>query len=254
MLDRILTTKREELKSFVQPAAVDFQNPRSLREALLNPHHAVGLIAEVKKASPSKGTFKEIIDPAEIAQNYEAAGADAISVLTDRTYFKGHTDFLKVVKGAVNIPVLRKDFIIDERQIEESKRIGADAILLIAAALSPQRLYRLYNEADALGIECLVEVHNREELERTLDVFQPQILGINNRNLNTFETTIETTLEMLKFLPKECVVVSESGFKHGQDVARIIGTEVKGILVGEALMTARSPEEGIQNLFSGVAV
>ncbi|MGV3488088.1 MAG: indole-3-glycerol phosphate synthase TrpC [Tuberibacillus sp.] len=251
MLETIIKTKIEELKHFSSPVPIETKQKRSLRDALIHPKRKIGLIAEVKKASPSKGTFKETINPTDIASRYERAGADAISVLTDRTFFKGNREYLKAIKSVVNIPVLRKDFIIDERQLEESVQIGADAILLIAAALPPNKLYDFYRQASGLGLECLVEVHNREELERLLDVFQPQILGINNRNLNTFVTTIATTLRLLPFLPKDSVVVSESGFKTNEDVSRILPFGVNGILVGEALMTAASPEEGIYRLLGG---
>jgi indole-3-glycerol phosphate synthase len=251
VLKTIIETKREELKTFVQPEPILKRSKQSLREALLHPHRSIGLIAEVKKASPSKGTFCSHLDPVDVAKRYEASGADAISVLTDRTYFKGDREYLKGIKAAVDIPILRKDFIIDSRQIEESKRIGADAILLIVAALAPKKLYELYKEAKAMDIECLVEVHNREELDELLNVFQPQIIGINNRNLNTFETTIQTTINMLPHLPPGSVVVSESGFKHFTDLAKILDYGVDGILVGEALMTAETPEKGIQRLFNG---
>jgi len=251
MLEKILQTKQHEMEQFTPPVPLGLRKPRSFREALVHPHRAIALIAEVKRASPSKGTFKTRIDPADIATRYERAGADAVSVLTDRTYFKGDRDDLKAVKAAVDLPVLRKDFIIDERQIEESAQIGADAILLIAAALPPKRLYTFYKLAGEMGMECLVEVHDLKELKAVLDVFQPEIIGINNRNLKTFHTTIANTLDLLPYLPPDSIIVSESGFLSHQDVSRILPYPVHGILVGEALMTAASPEDGICRLMDG---
>ena len=251
MLNTIIHTKKKELEQFAYPEQIGKTFKYSLKDALLSPHRDIGVIAEVKKASPSKGMFKEHIDPAYIAKRYEASGADAVSVLTDRVFFKGDREYVKTIKQAVKIPVLRKDFIIDERQIKESALIGADAILLIAAALSPKRLFALYNQAKEMGLECLVEVHNRDELERLLDVFQPDILGINNRNLETFKTTIDITMNLIPYMPEGCVIVSESGYREKSDIDRIRGNKVNGILVGEALMTARTPEEGFMTLFGG---
>lgn len=249
MLEQILQTKREELKHFVLPEQNE-KTPRvSFFEALSHPNRALGLISEVKKASPSKGVFKETLDPAEVGKLYEKGGADAISVLTDHSYFQGSNANLIKVKKEVSLPVIRKDFIIDRRQIEESERIGADAILLIAAALTPNQLHEFYQEANERGLDSLVEVHNAEELEAVLSVLKPKILGINNRNLKTFETTLRVTEELLPNVPKECLVISESGVLKREDVDFLLSLKVNGALVGEALMRAATPEIGIQQLF-----
>ncbi len=249
MLDQILETKKEELSQFELPESNASAKPASFYEALATPHRALGLISEVKKASPSKGVFKEALDPAEVGMHYEKGGADAISVLTDRSYFQGSNENLIRVKQTVSLPVLRKDFIIDARQIEESKRIGADAILLIAAALSPNQLHEFYLEAQEKGLDSLVEIHNEEELDSVLNVFTPKIIGINNRNLKTFETTLNVTKRILPNVPNEAIVISESGVLTPEDVQFLVELNVNGALVGEALMRAETPELGIQQLF-----
>jgi indole-3-glycerol phosphate synthase len=170
-------------------------------------------------------------------------------VLTDRSYFQGSHENLIKVKRQVNLPVLRKDFIIDRRQIEESRRIGADAILLIAAALEPSTLHSFYLEAKEMGLDALVEVHDEEELEEVLHVFQPEIIGINNRNLKTFETSLSVTKRILPNVPKGSLVISESGVLTPEDVQFLIDLNVNGALVGEALMRAETPALGIKQLF-----
>lgn len=248
MLEAILKNKREELSAFIMPEEIELPDRRSLRTALLNRRRSVGLIAEVKRSSPSKGVLNAGLDPVRTAQAYRRAGADAVSVLTDRVFFNGHPSDLTAVKRTTDLPVLRKDFIIDRRQIEESRRIGADAILLIARAMEPARLYELYLEAEAVGLECLVEIHNLRELEAVLAVFQPAILGVNNRNLTTFETSLTATTALLDRFPSGSLIVSESGFKTKDDVKAVEG-RVDAILVGEALVTAATPEEGVARLF-----
>lgn len=250
MLNDIIAKKKQELKNDAPRKIMNRESPhRSLKAALQNANRPVGLISEVKKASPSKGLFAEQFEPEKIASAYEAAGADAISVLTDQSFFQGSAENLISVKRHVQIPVLRKDFIIDERQITESDAIGADVILLIAAALSPQRLYAFYQRAKQLGLECLVEVHNGDELDRLLDVFVPEIIGINNRDLTTFKTDIQHTEDLLRDVPPESLLISESGIKNNHDIGRLERLGVHGVLVGEALMTSSTPEEGIRNLF-----
>ncbi|GGE38799.1 indole-3-glycerol phosphate synthase [Pullulanibacillus camelliae] len=249
MLKEIIQHKKEELENYVFDQTPFTGERVSLKAALLTPHHEVGLIAEVKQASPSKGTFTHSFDPIAIAKSYEDAGADAISVLTDKKFFKGSPMYLKQVKATVTLPVLRKDFIIDERQIAETLSMGADAMLLIAAALSPKKLYEFYQRAYENGLECLVEVHNKEELAGVLSVFQPEIIGINNRDLKTFNTTLDTTEAVLPYVPKDSVVVSESGILTAQDIERLSKNGIHGALVGEALMKAETPEKGIQGLF-----
>ncbi|WEG11368.1 indole-3-glycerol phosphate synthase TrpC [Pullulanibacillus sp. KACC 23026] len=254
MLEKILLTKIEELANFQMPERVEGLTRVSFYEALSRPRRQLGLIAEVKKASPSKGVFKETLDPEEVGGHYERGGADAISVLTDRSYFQGSHENLIRVKKTVKRPVLRKDFIIDQRQIEESDRIGADAILLIAAALEPNQLHEFYQEAVERGMDSLVEVHNEEELESVLTVFSPKIIGINNRNLKTFETSLKVTERVLPMVPDSSLVISESGVLTPDDVQFLISKHVNGALVGEALMRAETPELGIEQLFGEVTV
>ena len=249
MLDKILETKREELEQFSLPESQEGMQAVSFFKALSEPNRALGLIAEVKKASPSKGVFKETLDPVDVGRHYESGGADAISVLTDRSYFQGSHENLIKVKRHVTLPVLRKDFIIDRRQIEESRRIGADAILLIAAALEPAKLHAFYLEAKEMGLDALVEVHDEEELEGVLRVFQPDIIGINNRNLKTFETSLSVTERILPKVPKGSLLISESGVLTPDDVQFLIDLKVSGALVGEALMRAATPALGIKQLF-----
>ncbi|MDK2986311.1 MAG: indole-3-glycerol phosphate synthase [Clostridia bacterium] len=207
----------------------------------------VSLIAEVKKASPSKGVFREDFDPVKIATSYEKAGAAAISVLTDSEFFQGSLQDLKKVKESVQLPVLRKDFIIDPYQIYEAKYSGADAILLIAAVLDEKQLTEFLNLAGELELDALVEVHSREELKVALRS-RAEIIGINNRDLTTFNTDIKTTLELAKFVPEGCILVSESGISSGEDVKRLAQAGVDAILVGEALVTSSEIDAKIKEL------
>lgn len=249
ILDRILQTKKEELADFQMPEPAPKTQRYSLREALSRPHHALGLIAEVKQASPSKGLFREKMNVSAIAESYEHAGADAVSVLTDRTYFHGSAENLIKVRKSVRLPVLRKDFIIDERQIEEASRIGADAVLLIAAVLEPDRLHELYLAARERGLESLVEVHRIAEAEAVLSKFTPEMIGVNNRNLKTFETKLEVTAALQNTIPEGVIMVSESGVQSAADVMYLKNHGADAALVGETLIRARSPREKVQELF-----
>jgi indole-3-glycerol phosphate synthase len=209
----------------------------------------LAVIAEIKKASPSKGVIREDFEPADIARSYAANGATCLSVLTDEKYFKGHTDFLKAARAACQIPVLRKDFVIDPYQVYEAREMGADAILLIAAALGDPMMIDLEQVALALGLDVLVEVHNEQELERALHLQTP-LLGINNRNLKTFETTLETTLSMLSQIPDDKIVVSESGIHTPNDIQRLRSKNVNAFLIGEALMREENPGSALSALIS----
>lgn len=249
ILDRIMVTKKTELADFMMPERKTFFTHHSLSEALLKPNHKVGLIAEVKKASPSKGEFKNRRRPAETALLYQDAGADAISVLTDRTYFHGSLDDLARIRETVALPILRKDFIIDERQIEAADRVGADAVLLIAAALEPNAIFKLYQAAEARGMEGLVEVHRVDEAERILDLFIPKIMGANNRDLRTFETDLSVTAAVRKVVPKEVVFVGESGIHTAGDVDYMTTQGADALLVGEALVCADSVPDRIHAMF-----
>jgi indole-3-glycerol phosphate synthase len=201
------------------------------------------VIAEVKKASPSKGVLRESFDPAAIAASYERHGAACLSVLTDSQFFQGKLDDLKSARGACKLPVLRKDFMMDPYQIYEARAAGADCILLIVAALTPEKLNELEAVAVELGLSVLVEVHDGAELETALQLKSP-LIGINNRNLRTFETTLETTLGLLSRVPEDRLVITESGILKPEDVARMRAHQVHGYLVGEAFM--RTPDPGVE--------
>jgi indole-3-glycerol phosphate synthase len=240
-LDEILRTKRIEVDR-LRPRAAELESSAQERDdfrgfwsALQRPDEKVAVIAEIKKASPSAGVIAESFDPVAIAENYERSGAAAISVLTDKQFFQGALDHLVDVRRAVALPVLQKDFILDEIQIAESAAAGADAILLIVAALEQKQLVDLYDAATKYRLDALVEVHTREELDRALDI-GARIIGINNRDLATFDVDLSVTEELCKHVPDAVVLVSESGIKTAQDVARLQGCGVDAILVGEALM------------------
>lgn len=248
MLDTILRVKKREIQRLAlhdTPAEV---RHTSLYDAIKQSDHHPALIAEVKKASPSKGVIRQQFDPVEIATAYEAAGASAISVLTDETFFQGHLSYISLVKNAVRIPVLRKDFMLEEIQLEESKIAGADAVLLIAAALKPAKLARLYEYAHSLGLEVLVEVHNERELINVLEYVTPTLLGINNRDLTTFTTNLETTKRLAGMTPRSSLLVSESGISSPNDMRFVGECGVDAALVGEALMREDSLESAVRNL------
>lgn len=206
------------------------------------------VIAEIKRASPSKGLLRDPFAPADIARSYAAAGAAALSVLTDRDFFQGSEDYLQEARAACALPVLRKDFIIDPYQVYEARLIGADCILLIAAALDNAALRELAQLAANLSMDILVEVHDAEELERALMIDAP-LIGINNRDLRTFETRLETTLELLAGIPESRTVVTESGIHTPEDVALMRQQGVHAFLVGEAFMRAPDPGAKLAELF-----
>jgi indole-3-glycerol phosphate synthase len=251
MLKQILETKRQEVETLVLPPKSDVKRI-SLLNALKHSKRKPALIAEVKKASPSKGVIRENFEPVTIAKAYEKAGAAAISVLTDQQYFQGHRDYLTEIKQTVQVPILRKDFIIERKQIEESVRIGADAVLLIGEALEVKKLYELYKEAYEKGLECLVEVHERDTLEQILAVFTPKIIGVNNRNLKTFATSLDTTKEIVSFIPKESLFVSESGISSYKDIQTVKAYGADAVLVGESLMRKENVLLAVRGLFGEV--
>ena len=259
ILDRIIATKREEIAAAiaVKPLAVVEAEaaaqpaPRDFVGAI---RHKIGcgqpaVIAEIKKASPSKGVIRPDFKPAEIARSYAAHGAACLSVLTDRQYFQGCPEYLQAARAACELPVLRKDFMVDAYQVAEARAMGADCILLIAAALSLPAMQALEAQAKSYGMAVLVEVHNGEELDAALQLETP-LLGINNRNLRTFEVTLETTLGLLDRIPAGRVVVTESGILKPEDVALMRASQVHAFLVGEAFMRALSPGEELARLFS----
>jgi indole-3-glycerol phosphate synthase len=210
---------------------------------------SAAVIAEIKKASPSRGVLRPIFDPAAIARRYEAGGAACVSVLTDREFFQGAPEHLVVARAACELPALRKDFVLDEYQIVESRALGADCILLIIAALDDARLVELEACARELGMAVLAEVHDAGELDRALRLATP-LIGINNRNLRTFDVALETTLGLLPKIPTDRLVVTESGILVRGDVARMRAAGVHAFLVGEAFMRAADPGAALRALFA----
>ena len=207
------------------------------------------VIAEIKKASPSKGVLREPFDPVEIAKSYAENGAACLSVLTDKDFFQGSNEYLQQVREAVDLPIIRKDFIVDDYQVYEARAIGADCILLIAAAIGDAQMSELTQVALTLDMDVLIEVHNKEELERALRLPLPMI-GINNRDLHSFEVSLDTTIEMLEMIPEDRIVITESGILTKGDVARMRACHVDAFLVGEAFMRAENPGEKLAELFS----
>jgi indole-3-glycerol phosphate synthase len=212
-------------------------------------HEEVSIIAEIKKVSPSKGVIRKDFDPYALAREYAENGASAISMLTDKKYFQGNIRFISDVRASVSLPILRKDFIVDSYQLTEAKAFGADAVLLIAAALEPKQLHDLYNEANELGLDCLVEVHNEQELA-TLDLKQVKIVGINNRNLSDFTVDVMATLRVASKIPKGIIIVSESGISNRADVEYLAEHGIQAVLVGESLMRAVNPGKALQALLT----
>ena len=219
----------------------------SIRKKIANNQSAV--IAEIKKASPSKGVIRADFKPDEIAQSYERGGATCLSVLTDVEYFQGSAEYLKEARAACDLPVLRKDFMIDAYQVYEARAMGADCILLIAAAIDLAKMRELEEVAHSLGMAVLVEVHNGEELDLALQLTTP-LLGINNRNLRTFEVTLDTTLGLLASIPTDKIVVTESGIFTREDVALMRKNNVHTFLVGEAFMRQTDPGEELAKVFA----
>jgi len=223
---------------------------RSLAEALRTRRPAV--IAECKRRSPSKGVLREPYDPVAIARGYAAAGAAAISVLTNERFFGGTLDDLTSVRAAVPVPVLRKDFVVDPYQLAEARAAGADAVLLIVAALDPTALCELHAAATALGLDVLTEVHDEAEVEVALGA-GATILGVNNRNLRTFVTDIATSERVARLVPAGTLLVAESGLRDGRDLARLERSGIGAFLVGEAFMTAPEPGEALRAMLAGAA-
>ncbi|MCW8900349.1 MAG: indole-3-glycerol phosphate synthase TrpC [Gammaproteobacteria bacterium] len=239
-------TPYADVKKYAKSAATPRSFVYALQRKIQAGHAAV--IAEIKKASPSKGVIRENFVPAEIAISYENGGAACLSVLTDIDFFQGHDKYLKEARDNCSIPVLRKEFIIDPFQVYESRMLGADCILLIVACLTDEQLKELSDIAISLEMDVLVEVHDAEELQRALFLDLPMI-GINNRNLRTFETSLQTTIDLLKQIPEDCIVVTESGIHNQEDVALMQQHNVNAFLVGEAFMRADEPGEKLAELF-----
>lgn len=258
VLKKIVARKWEEIaerkpvqpEARLQQLAQQASPPRgfvsSMQARLTQGQSAV--IAEAKKASPSKGVIREHFDPAAIAQSYEAAGAACLSVLTDRDFFQGHEDYLQQARAACQLPVIRKDFIVDPYQVVEARAINADCILLIAACLDDSQMAELASCASELGMDVLIEVHNREELERALPLNQT-LVGINNRNLHTFDVSLQTTFDLLPHIPEDKIVVTESGILDANDVRQMRDHGVNSFLVGEAFMRVDDPGSRLRQLF-----
>jgi indole-3-glycerol phosphate synthase len=259
ILLKILKRKQEEIierngkipLAIMQQLAENADEPRGFVDSIarkVSAGHAA-VIAEIKKASPSKGLLREDFKPAEIAASYEQYGAACLSVLTDRDFFQGHEEYLQQARNACSLPVIRKDFIIDPYQVFEARAINADCILLIVAALTDEQLETLSQLAMRLGMDVLVEVHDLAELERALVLNLP-LIGINNRDLRTFDTSLDTTLNMLSRIPEGHIVITESGIHTKDDVKLMRDNNVNGFLVGEAFMRADNPGEELGNLFN----
>ena len=264
ILEKIVATKKIEIAHNLKQLSLANQRERAQannQDAALKPRGFIrsieqkiasgkaGVITEIKKASPSKGILRENFKPAEIAQSYEKHGATCLSVLTDVDYFQGCNTYLQEARAACSIPVLRKDFTIDPYQIYEARAIGADAILLIVACLELNQMKELEACAHELGLDVLVEVHNAAELDQALELKTP-LLGINNRNLKTFEVTLQTTLSLLSSVPNNKTLVTESGILNRADVQLMRNNQVNAFLVGEAFMRSADPGIALSELFS----
>jgi len=258
ILKKIIARKEEEVAACKEITsaqkmldnAYKDRNTRDFYQALKNKADLKqnAVIAEIKKASPSKGVLRHDFNPVEIAKSYQQAGAACLSVLTDKDFFQGDNQYLTDVRNTVSIPVLRKEFIIDPYQIYESRTLGADCILLIAACLTDQQMEDLAMRAIAINMDVLVEVHNKEELLRTLQLRLPMI-GINNRNLRTFGVSLDITIELMKEVPKDTLIITESGILTAEDVAFMRENEIYSFLVGEAFMRQDNPGAALQEIF-----
>jgi indole-3-glycerol phosphate synthase len=258
ILKKILDRKVEEVANRKQrtPIALlkemisGIENPRGFAAALQSKAQSKkpAIIAEIKKASPSKGVIRENFKPLEIAQDYAMNGASCLSILTDKDFFQGSEAYLQMARQSCPLPILRKDFMIDPYQIHESRALGADCILLIVAALEDDQMHELADITTELGMDVLVETHNAEELERALKL-ETQLIGINNRNLRTFETSLQTTLDLKQSIPDDRLVITESGIHTQDDVQLMLDNDVYTFLVGEAFMRADSPGKKMRELF-----
>ena len=257
ILNKILATKLSEIAEAKKSLSTDqlkkkileLDKPRGFVKALREKHAKAeaGVIAEIKKASPSKGIIRENFDPVLIAQSYENGGAACLSVLTDRDYFQGHPDFIEQVKSSSKLPVLRKDFIIDPYQIYESRALGADCILLIVAALDLKEMKELEGIANDLGMAVLVESHNQQELDLALELSTP-LIGINNRDLKTFDVSLKTSIDLVKSI-KDRIPITESGIFNHEDIKLMNENDINTFLVGEAFMRKNDPGEALKELF-----
>ncbi len=258
ILKKILATKQEEVEKrksnvpldMLKDIAANVEAPRGFYRALKAKAEArqPAIIAEIKKASPSKGVIRENFKPVEIAQDYAMNGATCLSVLTDKNYFQGSEVYLQMVRERCPLPVLRKDFMIDPYQVQEARALGADCILLIVAALADEQMQELEEAAASLGMDVLVEVHDAAEMERALQLKTP-LVGVNNRDLRSFETRLETTLSLQEMAPDDRLLVTESGIHTPEDIKQMTDQGIYTFLVGEAFMRAPSPGQKMRELF-----
>lgn len=259
ILDEIIAKRRIQLEKEIATHSFDevkaaaekcSRNPISFKDALKGGGH-LSVISEVKKASPSKGLIQPDFDPVKIAVTYEKSGADAISCLTEEFYFQGSSEYFKAIRAEVSLPMIRKDFIFDPYQIYEAKIMGADAVLLIAAVLDDAKLKEYKLIADSLGLDVLAETHSKEELDRVLAA-DFDIIGINNRNLKTFDVTLDTTAKLAGFIPDGKVIVSESGIKDNSDMKAVRSYGADAVLIGETLMRSGDIADTLERLRDGV--
>ena len=258
VLDKIMQHKKLEVEfersrlclADVKAQAKDTPECRGFAAAIMESLAAKrpAVIAEIKKASPSKGLIRADFDAVRIAESYEKHGASCLSVLTDAEFFQGSADYLRTARQACSLPILRKDFMLDEYQVFEAKAMQADCILLIVAVLEDGLMQDLAGQAQELGLDCLIEVHDELELERGLQLNLP-LIGINNRNLKTFETSLSNTVDLLRYMPDDVVLVTESGIHNSDDIALMQEHGVNSFLVGEAFMRAADPGKKLAELF-----
>jgi indole-3-glycerol phosphate synthase len=263
VLERIIATKKDEVAAGTKQhnlgdlfeLMAGQSAPRGFHQAIRDRLSAglTAVIAEVKKASPSKGIIRESFDPVEIARSYQSGDATCLSVLTDEQYFKGHNRYLQQVRDCVALPLLRKDFMIDPWQIHQSRALGADCVLLIAACLSDAQLNELYQCATELGMDVLLEVHDAAEMERALDT-PARLIGINNRNLKTFETSLQTSQQLRTMVSDDHTLVSESGIHVSADIRFLQDIGINTYLIGESFMRHADPGHQLQRLMSGQVV
>lgn len=258
ILDKIVKHKLTEIAAAKESVSIDrlrdqasaAHPPKDFVAALKSDAPQVGLIAEVKKASPSKGVIRDDFDPVAIASEYASAGANCISVLTDSHFFQGHLDYLRQIRASVDVPLLRKDFVLDEYQVIEARAAGADAVLLIAECLTPDRLKRLHDQITQVGMTALVELYDAENLDAVL-ACNPTLVGVNNRDLNTFEVNLEHSVNIRKQVPDDITFISESGIFHHADVELLQANQVDAMLVGESLMRSDNISDAVRKLRTG---
>lgn len=257
LLTEIIEHKKEEIRlrkkqfslAFLEEEISLRENYCSFETALAKNGKRIKLIAEIKKASPSKGVLKKNFNPLDIAKSYEEYGADCLSVLTDEKYFQGDIDHLQQIRTFVALPILRKDFIVEEYQIKESAACGADAILLIASVLPEDKIQKFIEVCDKLNMAALVETHTEAEVKKALNA-GARVIGINNRNLDTLEISLDVTEKLIELVPKDKIIISESGIRSGAEVEWLEAIGVNAILVGESLMTSKNLKEKIEDLLS----